>query len=74
MMQVTDQRFPEGKSAWTMWFGFRTAPFQNLDKTYHDSEAIFVAFDDAPHHVMVKGFEFDLFVDPTGPIAKVEVL
>jgi hypothetical protein len=74
MMPVSDTQKPEENSHWTMWFGFREAPFLFLDRPHHDAQAIFVASDPAPHHLMLPGFIFNLIVGPSGPVARGEVL
>jgi hypothetical protein len=74
MATLPDSRTPEGKSTWTMWFGFREPPMDHLKREYQEGVAAFLAEAEAPHNLMARGFTFDLFVGPDGVIANGEVI
>jgi hypothetical protein len=76
-MTIPDTRNPlndTGFSTWTLCFTLREPPVEYLDKTHHDGIVNFLAGDEAPHHLMVAGFTFDLFVGPGGTIARGQIL
>lgn len=74
MASVPDSRHPEGLSTWTLWFTFREPPMEHLDRRHHDGMVAFLNDKDGPHQVLVPGFTVELFVRPTGTIARAEIL
>lgn len=74
MAMFQDDRCQADKSAWTLWFAFRESPSEHRDKAYHDGLVRFTFDDKAPNHLLVPGFTFELFVDPSGTIATGEIL
>jgi hypothetical protein len=70
MATVQDIRNPDGRSTWTLWFGFQGPPMEHLDKAHHDGLVGFPAEQMAPNDLVVPGFAFELFVGPGGTIAK----
>ena len=77
MTTVPDTRNPlndSGVSTWTLWFIFPEPPMEHLDRSYQEGLVMFLAQDEAPHHLFVPSFTFDLFVGPGGTIARGEIL
>jgi hypothetical protein len=77
MVTVPDSRNPlndTGFSTWTLWFVFPEPPMEHLDRIYQDGRVKFLAEAEAPHHLFVPGFTFDLFVGPGGTIARGQIL
>ena len=74
MATLEDSRRPDGASTWTLWFGFQEAPMEHLGRKHQDGLVAFLAEEDGPHFLMVPGFSFDLFVGPTGVIAKAQII
>jgi len=79
MVTVPDTRNPlndTGYSTWTLWFIFSEPPMEHLDRVYQEGRVLFLAEAEAPHHLFVPGFTFDLFVGPMAPgtIARAEIL
>ena len=72
MATVSDTRAPEGSSTWTLWFAFRESPLEHLDRPYHDGLVRFLMDDKAPP--LVPGLILNLFVGPTGTIARSLIL
>ena len=74
IVTVRDNTNPSGNSSWTLLFAFREPPMDHLERTYHDGLVMFLRDDIGPHHFFVSGFTFDLFVGPSGTIARGEIL
>lgn len=74
MGTVEDARRPEGSSTWTLWFAFREPPMEHLNRPHQDGLVMFLFEDEAPSHLFVPGFAFDLFVGPGGTIARGTIL
>jgi hypothetical protein len=47
---------------------------EHLSKPCHDGLVKFLAEEKSPHYLMIPGFTFNLFVGPTGTIAKGQIL
>jgi hypothetical protein len=74
MCPMPDGRFKEGVSYRTVWLAFHEPPDQQIEREYHDGEAIVVNDEPVLNGVIVPGFRFVGTVDGKTSVVEVEVL
>jgi len=74
MCPMPDGRFKDGVSYRTVWLAFREPPYLNVERRYHDGEAIVVNYESVLPDIVVPGFRFIGTVDGKTAVVDVEVL